>query len=70
MNVKKTYSKKDKHKCPFKCLSCFTYMKRKKCEGNEIICVKCNRKFYGETCSKIILKTELLVVFVTQSKNA
>ena len=50
MNVKKTYSKKDKHKCPFKCLSCFTYMKRKKCEGDEINCVKCNRKFYGKTC--------------------
>ena len=31
---KKAYTKRDKHKCPSKCLSCFTYAKDKKCEGN------------------------------------
>ena len=53
---KKTYTKRDKHKCPSKCLSCFTYTKDKKCEGNEIICSKCNRKFFGKRCFKNHLK--------------
>ena len=35
---KKAYTKRDKHKCPSKCLSCFIYAKDKKCEGKEIIC--------------------------------
>ena len=30
---KKAYTKRDKHKCPSKCLSCFTFMKGKKCCG-------------------------------------
>ena len=29
---KKTYTKRDKHKCPSKRLSCFTFIKGKKCE--------------------------------------
>ena len=37
---KKAYTKRDKHKCLSKCLSCFTYAKDKKCEGNEITCEK------------------------------
>ena len=45
---KKSYTKRDKHKCTSKCLSCFTYAKDKKCEGNKIICEKCNRKFFGK----------------------
>ena len=45
---KKACTKRDKHKCPSKCLSCFTYAKDKKCEGNEITCSKCNRKFFGK----------------------
>ena len=53
---KKAYTKRDKHKCPSKCLSCFTYAKDKKCEGNEIICEKCNRKFFGKRCFKNHLK--------------
>ena len=53
---KKAYTKRDKHKCPSKCLSCFTYPKDKKCEGNEIICEKCNRKFFGKRCFKNHLK--------------
>ena len=56
MNVKKTYTKRDMHKCPSKCLSCFTFMKEKKCDGNEIICQKCNRTFYGEQFFKNHLK--------------
>ena len=53
---KKTYTKRDKHKCPSKCLSCFTYAKDKKCEGKEIICEKCNRKFFGKRCFNNHLK--------------
>ena len=48
----KAYTKRDKHKCPSKCLSCFTYAKDRKCEGKEIICEKCNRKFFGNRCFK------------------
>ena len=53
---KKAYTKRDKHKCPSKCLSCFTYMKDTKCEGKEIICEKCNRKFFSKRCFKNHLK--------------
>ena len=49
---KKAYTKRDKHKCPLKCLSCFTHAKYKKCEGNEITCSKCNRKFFDKRCFK------------------
>ena len=49
---KKAYTKRDKHKCPSKCLSCFTYNKDTKCEGKEIVCEKCNRKFFGKRCFK------------------
>ena len=53
---KKAYTKRDKHKCPSKSLSCFTYAKDDKCEGNEIIFEKCNRKFFGNLCFKNHLK--------------
>ena len=53
---KKAYTKRDKHKCPSKCLSCFTYNKATKCEGKEIVCEKCNRKFFGNRCFKNHLK--------------
>ena len=53
---KKAYTKKDKHRCPLKCLSCFTYSKYRKCEGNVIVCNKCNRKFFGKRCFKNHLK--------------
>ena len=53
---KKSYTKRDKHKCPSKCLSCFTYAKDKKCDGKEIVCEKCNRKFFGKRCFKNHLK--------------
>ena len=53
---KKAYTKRDKHMCPSKCLSCFTYAKDKKCEGKEIICKKCNRKFFGKRYFKNHLK--------------
>ena len=53
---KKAYTKRDKHKCPSKCLSCFTYTKDIKCEGKEITCEKCNRKFFGKRCFKNHLK--------------
>ena len=53
---KKCYTKRDKHKCPSKCLSCFTYNKATKCEGKEIVSEKCNRKFFGNRCFKNHLK--------------
>ena len=53
---KKAYTKRDKHKCPSKCLSCFTFSKDGKCEGQEIACKKCNRKFLGKKCFKNHLK--------------
>ena len=53
---KKAYTKRDKHKCASKCLSCFTYTKDIKCEGKEIVCEKCNRKFFGKRCFKNHLK--------------
>ena len=53
---KKTFTRRDKHKCPSKCLSCFTYNKDTKCEGKEIVCEKCNRKFFGKRCLKNHLK--------------
>ena len=40
---KKTYTKRDKHMCLSKCLSCFTYPKD-------------NRKFFGKRCFKNHLK--------------
>ena len=55
-DCKKSYTKRDKHKCPSKCLSCFTYAKDKKREGKEIVCEKCNRKFSGKRCFKNHLK--------------
>ena len=51
---KKSYTKRDKHKCPSKCLPCFTYAKDKKCYSKEIACEKCNRKFFGKRCFKNI----------------
>ena len=53
---KKAHAKRDKHKCPSKCLSCFTHTKDIKCEGKEIVCDKCNRKFFGKRCFKNHLK--------------
>ena len=55
---KKAYTKRDKHKCPSKCLPCFTYTKDKKCERNEIICEKCNRKFLARGVLRITLKID------------
>lgn len=52
MNVNKAYTRRDKHKCPSKCLSCFTFINGKKCEGKETICPDCNRNFNGEQCFK------------------
>ena len=53
---KKAYTKRDKHNCPSKCLYCFTFSKDGKCEGQEIACKKCNRKFLGKKCFRNHLK--------------
>ena len=54
----RAHTKRDKHKCPSKCLSCFTYAKDKKCDGKEIVCEKCNRKFFSKRCFKNHLKID------------
>ena len=53
---KKAYTKRDKHKCPSKCLSCFVYSKGEKCSGDFIVCDKCNRTFLGRKCFNNHLK--------------
>lgn len=67
MTVKKTYDKRNKHRCLSKCLSCFTYNKINKCNGDEIICEKCNRKFYGKKCFDNHLKNRSKVENKTDS---
>ena len=46
---KKGYSRRDKRKCPNKCLSCF---KTEQHTGDKIICDKCNRTFFGQKCNE------------------
>ena len=47
-SCKKAYTRRDKHKCPQKCLSCFKYFPdRDKCDGKDVECPKCNRVFHG-----------------------
>ena len=50
----KTYTKRDKHKCPQKCSACFAFfLNGKTCfekEKNKITCKHCNREFFGEEC--------------------
>ena len=55
---KKAYTKRDKHKCPSKCLSCFSHAKEWKCDGKEIVYEKCNRKFFGKRCFKNHFKNQ------------
>ena len=44
---KKSYTKRDCHKCPAKCIACFKYFPDgKKRSGEEITCDKCNRSFF------------------------
>ena len=48
---KKTYKRRNCHKCPAKCIACFKYFKDgKKCSGEIIECQDCNRSFFGEEC--------------------
>ena len=50
-SCKKSYKKRDCHKCPDKCIACFKYFKDgNKCSGEEIICQSCNRSFFGQDC--------------------
>ena len=52
-SCKKSYTRRDKHKCPQKCLSCFKYFPDgNKCEGKDVTCQRCNRVFHGESCFK------------------
>ena len=44
---KKSYTQRDKHPCPLKCLSCF---KTEHHTGDKITCDKCNRTFFGKNC--------------------
>ena len=48
---KKTYTHRDKHKCPTKCLACFkSFPDGKKCSLPPITCNECNRSFFGLAC--------------------
>ena len=42
------YTRRDKHKCPKKCLACFKYDSN--CKGSEITRDDCNRIFFGQEC--------------------
>ena len=50
---KKGYTRRDKHKCPNKCLSCF---KTEQHTGDKIICDKCKRTFFGHKCYQAHLR--------------
>ena len=52
---KKSYTRRDKHKCPTECLSCFK--SNSKCKGPEIMCKDCNRVFHGKNVSMSIKET-------------
>ena len=45
---KKSYTRRDRHRCTNKCLSCFKY--NSECGGSEITCNDCNRTFFGQKC--------------------
>ena len=48
---KKSYKKRDCHRCPAKCIACFKYFpKGNKCSGKVIECSDCNRIFFGQNC--------------------
>ena len=48
---KKSYKKRDCHKCPAKCIACFKYFPTgNKCSGKVIECNDCNRCFFGKKC--------------------
>ena len=52
-SCKKSYTRRDKHKCPQKCLSCFKYFPDgNKCDGKGVTCKQCNRVFHGNNCFK------------------
>ena len=44
---KSAYTRRDKNKCPNKCLACY---KPEKHTGDIIVCDKCNRTFFGQKC--------------------
>ena len=52
-SCKKSYTRRDKHKCPQKCLACFKYFPDgHKCKGKDVTCKQCNRVFHGNSCFK------------------
>ena len=52
-SCKKSYTRRDKHKCPQKCLACFKYFSHgNKCKGKGVTCKQCNRVFHGNSCFK------------------
>lgn len=47
----KRHTNRDKHKCPTKCLACFKSDSKCKDSGlPSIVCDKCNRTFFGQSC--------------------
>ena len=53
---KKGYTRRDKHKCPDKCLACFKPGQR---TGDIIVCGRCNRTFFGQKCYDAHLRNRL-----------
>ena len=52
-SCKKSYTRRDKHKCPQKCIACFKYFPDgNKCKGKDVTCKQCNRVFHGNICFK------------------
>ena len=50
-SCKKTYSHRDKHRCPSKCIACYKYFpKGNKCSGEQITCNDCRRTFFSQSC--------------------
>ena len=48
---KKSYTLRDEHRCPEKCLACFKYFSDGvKCSGDVIKCNSYNRSFFGQGC--------------------
>lgn len=48
---KKSYTHRDRHKCPSKCIACFKYNSQCATKNEDVItCDKCNRSFFGKQC--------------------
>ena len=49
-DCKKSYTQRDKHRCPSKCTACFKNGKCNRLDQIQIQCGECNRTFFGQDC--------------------